>query len=57
VADGPATVLSTTNLTLSLSQWTTVTNGYCDGNGDFSYTVPGALSSGLPQQFYLLEAQ
>jgi hypothetical protein len=50
-------VLSTTNLTLPLAQWTTVTNGYCDGNGDFDYTVPGALSSGLPQQFYLLEAQ
>jgi len=51
----PVTVLSTTNLTLPLAQWITVTTGNFDGNGNFSYTVSGALSSGLKQQFYQLQ--
>ena len=53
----PVTVLSTTNLTLPLIQWTTVTTGNYDGNGNFNYTVSGALNSGLPQQFYILSGQ
>jgi len=53
----PVTLLSTTNLTLPPAQWTTVTTGNYDGNGNFNYTVTGALSSGLPQQFYLLQGQ
>jgi autotransporter-associated beta strand protein len=53
----PVTVLTTTNLALPLAQWTTVTTGNYDGNGNFSYTVSGAISSGLPQQFYILQGQ
>jgi len=53
----PVTVLSSTNLTLPLAQWTAVTQGNYDGNGSFSYTVTGALSSGLPHQFYILQGQ
>ena len=53
----PVTVLSTTNLTLPLAQWTTITTGNYDGNGNFSYTVTGALSSGVPHQFYILQGQ
>lgn len=51
---GPVTVLSTTNLLVPLAQWSTVTSGNFDGSGNFSYTVTGALTSGLPQQFYIL---
>lgn len=51
------TVLSTTNLALPVAQWTIVTTGNYDGSGNFNYTVTGALSSGLPQQFYLLQGQ
>lgn len=50
-------LLSTTNLALPLSEWTTVTSGNYDGNGDFSYTVTGALSSGLVRQFYVLQGK
>jgi len=53
----PVTVLSTTNLSLPIAQWTTVTAGNYDGSGNFNYRVTGALSSGLPQQFYLLQGQ
>jgi autotransporter-associated beta strand protein len=52
---GPVTVLSSTNLTLPLASWSTVTAGSFDGLGDFNYTVSGALSSGQPQQFYILK--
>ncbi len=51
------TVLSTTDLTLPVAQWTIVTTGNYDGSGNFSYTVTGALNSGQPQQFYLLQGQ
>ena len=51
------TVLSTTNLTLPLAQWTTVTVGNYDGSGNFTYTVNGALGSGVSQQFYILQGQ
>ena len=57
VANGPITVLSTTNLTLPLAQWTTVTTGNFDGDGNFSYTVTGALNSGQKQQFFIFENQ
>jgi len=49
------TVLTTTDLTLPLAQWTTVTTGNFDGNGNFNYTVSGTLTSGQPQQFFLLQ--
>ena len=51
------TVLSTTNLTLPLAQWTTVTVGNYDGSGNFTYTVNGAVGSGVSQQFYILQGQ
>ena len=57
IAGDPVTVLSTTNLTLPLAQWTTVTQGNYDGNGNFTFTVSGALNSGLKQQFYILQGQ
>jgi len=40
---------------LPLAQWTTVTTGNFDGNGNFNYTVSGTLTSGQPQQFFLLQ--
>jgi len=49
---GPVSVLSTTNL---LSPWSTLTTGSFDGSGNFTYTVTGALISGLSQQFYTLK--
>ena len=52
---GAVTVLTSTNLTSPLSSWTTGTIGNFDGSGNYSYPVTGALSSGQPQQFYLLK--
>ena len=49
-------VLSTTNLAVPLAQWTTNSTTSFDGSGDLiNYTITGALSSGLPKQFYLLQ--
>jgi hypothetical protein len=53
--NGPVTVLTSTNLTLPFTSWTTVTTGNYDNTGKFTYTVSGALSSGKPQQFYTLK--
>jgi autotransporter-associated beta strand protein len=53
--NGSVTVLTSTNITVPLAQWTTVTTGNFDGSGNFTYTVSGALSSGSPQQFYILK--
>jgi len=50
-------VLTTTNLALPLAQWTTNTTGVYDANGNFNYTVTGALSSGLKQQYFKLQGQ
>jgi len=50
-------VLATSDLTLPKASWSTVATGTFDGNGDFSYTVTGALNSGQPAQFYILSAQ
>jgi fibronectin-binding autotransporter adhesin len=52
---GPVSVLTTTNLLLPLNQWSTLTTGNFDNSGNFTYTVTGALTSGLPQQFYILQ--
>ncbi len=57
IAGDPVTVLSTTNLTLPLAQWTTVAQGNYDASGNYTYTVTGALNSGLKQQFYILQGQ
>ena len=53
--NGPVTVLSTTNLTLPLSSWTTVTTGNFDGSGNYSVSV--TADPAAPQEYYLLQAQ
>ncbi len=52
VAGGSYTLLSTTNLTLPLTNWTTVTAGTFDGSGQFSVT--NAIRPGVPASFYLI---
>jgi len=54
-AGGSVSVLTSTDVSLPLASWTVVTTGNYDGAGNFSYTVSGALSSGQPQQFYILQ--
>ncbi|HLP78369.1 MAG TPA: autotransporter-associated beta strand repeat-containing protein [Candidatus Paceibacterota bacterium] len=51
--NGTFTVLSTTNLALPLSSWSTETTGNFNGSGAFSVTNP--VSSSVPQKFYLLK--
>jgi len=55
VTNGTVTVLSSTNLRLTLAQWQVVTNGSFDGTGHFSCTVSNAVESGVPTQFYILK--
>jgi hypothetical protein len=47
-------VVTTTNLALSVMNWTVLTNGSFDGNGNFSVTVP--VNGGDHQQFYSIES-
>jgi hypothetical protein len=51
---GPATVLSTTNLTLPLSSWTMAATGSFDSNGNLS--VPVTVDPTLPQQYFILQS-
>jgi len=39
-----------------VAQWTTNSTPSFDSNGNLvNYTVPGAVNSGVPQQFYKLQ--
>lgn len=54
LANGPVTVLTTTNLSLPISEWTTAATSTFDGNGNLS--LPITVDPTLPQNFFLLEA-
>jgi hypothetical protein len=54
IPNGPVTVLTSTNLVLPLSSWTTVTTTTFDGSGNLS--VPITVDPTLPESFYLLQA-
>ena len=51
-ANGPVTVLTSTNLALPVASWTTVTSTTFDGSGNLS--LPITVDPTLPQSFYLL---
>ena len=54
--NSPVNLLTTTNLSLPVAQWTTNSTPSFDSNGNLvNYTVPGAVNSGVPQQFYKLQ--
>ncbi len=53
--NGPASVLSTTNLALPLAQWTTVATGSFDTGGNYSPTI--TVNPAAPQAYYILQAQ
>ncbi len=52
--NGPVSVLTTTNLTLPLSSWTTLTSTTFDGNGNLN--LPITVDPTLPQSFFMLQA-
>ena len=55
-ANATVNVLTSTNLLLPLSQWTTNSTTTFDGNGDLlNYTIPGAVNPNAPQSFFVLE--
>jgi len=49
------TVLSATNLTLPLAQWTAIDTNQFDASGNFNYTNAAAVAG--PQQFYYLKVE
>lgn len=53
--NGPVNVLTTTNLALPLSSWTTVTTTTFDGSGNLS--LPITVDPALPQSYFLLQGQ
>jgi len=50
-------VLTSTNLALPLSQWTPVATNVLSANGNFTITITNTVTTGTPQQFYILESQ
>ena len=54
VPSGSAVILTTTNLTLPLGQWSQAGTGNFDGNGNLS--LPVTVNPALPQQFFILES-
>jgi hypothetical protein len=57
VAGESYAVLTSTDLGMSLSQWTPVTTNLVTNGGDFSITATNAVSFGAQQQFYILQMQ
>jgi autotransporter-associated beta strand protein len=53
IPSGSFTVLTSTNVALPLSNWTSVLTGAFDGSGNFSGSVP--VDPSLPRQFFLLQ--
>lgn len=51
--NGTYAILTSTNLLLPLSQWTTNASSQFDGSGNFAFT--NGISPNTPQQFYLLK--
>ena len=56
-ANGPYTLLSSTNVALPLGSWTTVTTGNFDGTGAINPPLTVPVDPAAPQQFYLLQVQ
>jgi autotransporter-associated beta strand protein len=55
-ANATVYVLTSTNLTLPVVQWTTNSTTSFDGNGNLiDYIIPGAVSPGMQQQYYRLK--
>jgi fibronectin-binding autotransporter adhesin len=48
-------VLSSTNVALPLAQWTPVTSGNFDSNGNYNPTI--SVNPAAPQQYFILQAQ
>ena len=55
VPNGPVSVLTSTNLSLPLNTWTTVTNVTFDGSGNLSQVI--VVDPTVRQSFYLLQVQ
>jgi hypothetical protein len=56
LAGGTYSVLESADLTLPLSLWTPIATNIAVTNGDFTISVPLALSQAVPEQFYLIQA-
>jgi hypothetical protein len=48
-------VLSSTNLSLPLNQWTPVATNVLSASGGFSIEVPNIVSPSNPQRFFILQ--
>lgn len=50
-------VLTGTNLTLPVSQWSNVATNMLGTNGNFSFTIPNIVKPGEPKRFFTLQLQ
>jgi len=54
-ANYPYTVLTSTDMSLPLSEWTSIATNNFDGNGNFNFT--NSIDPDTPQSYYLLQLQ
>ena len=54
LADGPYTLLMSTNVTLALTNWTAMVTNTFDSNGCLALTLTNGVDPNAPQQFYIL---
>ena len=53
-AGGRFEVLTSTNLLIPVTSWTSIATQNFDGSGNFNLTITNAATAGAGQQFYLL---
>jgi formylglycine-generating enzyme required for sulfatase activity len=57
LSGGTYYVLIGTNLSLPLSQWTSVATNVLSASGNFTITISNTFTPGTPRRFYMLELQ
>jgi len=50
-------VLTSTNLTLPLSEWEPLETNVLSTSGNFTITATNAVTQGIPQRFYILQTR
>ena len=53
LSNGICTLVASTNIALTLTNWTSLATNYCDANGRFTFTNP--VTASVPRQFFALQ--
>ena len=53
LSNGVCTLVASTNVALTLTNWTSLATNFCDSNGRFAFT--NQIAASVPRQFYALQ--